>query len=175
VTQLGEAFVGTGPEAAHLNTVLGRKGGPVETAWVTALATPREGHVPFVVAVQPSIAVKPMTLFVNKATIASDAHAALTWGAAQAGVASGVLDAVHAGTIPRSKVDDLLCIAAVWVSPSASDADAVYAFNREATRAALMNGAKGSPDVADALAVRDEPITAYWLPPALRPDETAAR
>ena len=30
VTQLGEAFVGSGPEAAHVNTVLGEKGGPVE-------------------------------------------------------------------------------------------------------------------------------------------------
>ena len=107
MTQLGEAFVGTGPEAAHLNTVLGRKGGPVETAWVTALATPREGHVPFVVAVQPSIAVKPMTLFVNKATITSEAHAQLTWGAAQAGVASGVLDAVADGTVP---VGDVLAV-----------------------------------------------------------------
>ena len=99
LTELGEAFVGTGPEAAHVNTALGEKGGPVETAWVTALATPREGHVAFVVAAQPGLAVKPMTLFVNKSTIASDAHAQLTWGPAQAGVASGVLDAIADGTV----------------------------------------------------------------------------
>src|SRR5262249_47272338 len=102
VTQLGEAFVGSGPEAAHVNTVLGATGGPVEAAWVTALATPREGHVAFVVAAQPGLAVKPLTLFVNKATIASSDHAALTWGPAQAGVASGVLDAVAEGTVPAS-------------------------------------------------------------------------
>ena len=29
ISQIGEAFVGSGPEAAHLNTVLGAKGGPV--------------------------------------------------------------------------------------------------------------------------------------------------
>src|SRR5271167_2207755 len=105
VTQVGESFVGSGPEAAHLNTVLGEKGGPVETAWATALATPRAGHAAFVVAAQPGIAVKPMTLFVNKATIDSDEHAALTWGAAQAGVASGVLDAVADGTITSGLVE----------------------------------------------------------------------
>jgi len=35
---IGESFIGEGAEAAHLNTVLGRKDGPVGTAWATALA-----------------------------------------------------------------------------------------------------------------------------------------
>ena len=48
VTQIGESFVGDGPHAAHLNTVLGSKGGPVETAWAGALAHPTQGHTPFV-------------------------------------------------------------------------------------------------------------------------------
>jgi 5,6,7,8-tetrahydromethanopterin hydro-lyase len=168
VTQLGEAFCGTGPEAAHLNTVLGVKGGPVEVAWVTALATPRHGHVAFVVAAQPGIAVKPLTLFVNKAAIESDAHAALTWGAAQAGVASGVLDAVADGTIAESDADALVCVAAVWLAPAAVDADAVYRFNREATATSLRNGKQSLPSVTDALKVRDEPYNAYWFPESMR-------
>ena len=47
-TQFGEGFEGRGAEAAHLNTVLGARGGPVEGAWVSALARPGPGHVPFV-------------------------------------------------------------------------------------------------------------------------------
>jgi len=47
--QLGEAFVGEGPNAAHVNTVLGGRDGSVGTAWATALATPSQGHAPFVV------------------------------------------------------------------------------------------------------------------------------
>ena len=73
-TQIGEAFVGSGAEAAHLNTVLGAKGGPVETAWATALATPRAGHAAFLTTVRPGIPAKPMTLFVNKATLEDGAH-----------------------------------------------------------------------------------------------------
>jgi len=168
VTQLGEAFCGTGHEAAHLNTVLGAKGGPVEVAWVGALATPRAGHVGFVVAAQPGLAVKPMTLFVNKATIASDAHAALTWGPAQAGVASGVLDAVADATVPANLVEDLVLVAAVWLSPLAEDADAVYRFNRRATFDALRAGTLGAPSVGEVLAVREEPFNGYWLPPSMR-------
>ncbi len=51
--QIGEGFAGDGPNAAHVNTVLGSKDGPVGAAWTTALATPRLGHAPFVVVVQP--------------------------------------------------------------------------------------------------------------------------
>jgi len=168
LTQLGEAFVGSGPEAAHVNTVLGALGGPVETAWVTALATPRKGHVAFVVAAQPGLAVKPMTLFVNKATIVSAEHASVTWGPAQAGVASGVLDAVADGTVAAGSADELVLIVAVWCAPEARDADAVYEFNRVATRDALRSGALGLPGVGDVLAVREEPFNGYWLPPTMR-------
>ena len=67
--QLGESFVGNGAEAAHVNTVLGEREGPVGQAWATALATPSAGHAPFVVVLQPGLPVVPFTLFVNKARI----------------------------------------------------------------------------------------------------------
>jgi 5,6,7,8-tetrahydromethanopterin hydro-lyase len=120
-----------------VNTVLGRKGGPVETAWATALATPRQGHIPFVVVLRPNMPVKPSTLFVNKADIRGDRHAALTWGAAQAGVAQSVLESVASGVIPATEVDELLLIAAVWVDWAADDEEAIYAGNLQATRDAL--------------------------------------
>src|SRR5580700_4869725 len=97
--RIGESYVGEGAEAAHVNTVLGDREGPVGTAWATALATPRQGHIPFVTVLRPSLPVKPLTLFVNKAPVLDDAHANLTWGAAQAGVAGGVADAVAEGII----------------------------------------------------------------------------
>src|SRR5262249_52765659 len=77
--EIGEAFVGDAAEAAHLNTVLGPRDGPIGTAWATALATPSAGHAPYVVVLRPGLPVKPLTLFVNKAQIAGDDHARLTW------------------------------------------------------------------------------------------------
>jgi 5,6,7,8-tetrahydromethanopterin hydro-lyase len=163
-TQIGESFVGAGPDAAHVNTVLGRFGSPVETAWATALATPRPGHAAFVAVLQPNLPVRPFTLFVNKATIASDLHAALTWGAAQAGVAAGVADAVAAGVVPVPEAAELLLIAAVWVNPAAAVADAVFTNNRQATAEALSNGATGIPLVNDVLAQRDAAFNPYFRP-----------
>ena len=167
-TQIGESFVGGGAEAAHINTVLGAKGGPVETAWATALATPRSGHAAFVVVLQPGVAVKPLTLFVNKAELVPGTeHARLTWGAAQAGVAAGVAQAVADGVVPADSVDELLLIAAVWVDPDAADEAAVFANNRAATLEALANGSARLPRMADVLAVRDSPAN-----PFLRPEAT---
>jgi len=166
--RIGESFIGDGVDAAHINTVLGAKDGPVGVAWATALATPRQGHVPFVAVLQPGLPTRPMTLFVNKATIAGDRHATLTWGAAQAGVAAGVADAVYAGTVAREQVDELVLIVAVWVNPLAEYADAVYANNREATARALAAGAADGP-AADAvldevLAARDQPANPFYRP-----------
>jgi 5,6,7,8-tetrahydromethanopterin hydro-lyase len=162
ITQVGEAYVGAGAEAAHVNTVLGKKGGPVETAWVTALATPRSGHVAFVVVARPGFPAKPATLFVNKAELDGDEHTRLTWGAAQAGVAAGVLSAVADDVIDAGDVDDLLLVAAVWVDPRAADEALVYANNREATRRALEAGARRLPRLDEVLAVAEEPSNPFY-------------
>jgi 5,6,7,8-tetrahydromethanopterin hydro-lyase len=161
---IGESFIGAGAEAAHINTVLGHRGGPVGTAWATALASPSAGHTPFVAVLRPGVPVKPLTLFVNKAAIASAEHGTLTWGAAQAGVAGGVADAVADGIISASDADDLVLIAAVWVDPSARDADLVYANNRAAATAALNAGARSLPDITDVLAARAAPSNPYYRP-----------
>jgi 5,6,7,8-tetrahydromethanopterin hydro-lyase len=161
--QLGEAFAGDGPNAAHVNTMFGPKSGPVGSAWATALATPRVGHTPFVVVHSPNLPVKPLTLFVNKATVlhGADRHARLTWGAAQAGVASGVVAAVREGVIPAGEADTSVLVAAVWVNPEATDEEAVYTNNAQATLAALAAGRDGTPSVAAVLDA-GEPRNPYF-------------
>ncbi len=163
---IGESYIGEGAEAAHVNTVLGDRTGPVGVAWATALATPSPGHAPFVAVVIPGLPVKPMTLFVNKAAIAGDEHGNLTWGAAQAGVAGGVADAVSEGIISEADADQNLVIAAVWVNPAARDAEKVYANNRTATREALRAGVEGMPHMAEVLVARDRPFNPFYSPPS---------
>jgi 5,6,7,8-tetrahydromethanopterin hydro-lyase len=134
----------------------------VGTAWATALATPRTGHASFVVVARPNIPVKPPTLFVNKAEIRGEAHGFLHWGAAQAAVAQGVLEAVADGTVPPGEVDDLALIAAVWVDWAAGDEEEVFANNVEATGAALSSAAEGRPRLEQLLAIRTEPQNPFF-------------
>jgi 5,6,7,8-tetrahydromethanopterin hydro-lyase len=171
---IGESYIGEGAEAAHVNTVLGERAGPVGVAWATALATPSAGHTPFVAVVIPGLPVKPMTLFVNKAPIAGDEHGTLTWGAAQAGVAGGVADAVSEGILSEADADQSLIIAAVWVNPAARDADQVYANNRAATREALRAAVAGTPQMAEVLAARHRPFNPFYSPPRDSQDRAAS-
>jgi 5,6,7,8-tetrahydromethanopterin hydro-lyase len=162
--QVGESFIGSGPNAAHINTVLGTRGGPVGTAWATALATPSAGHVPFVTVVKPGVPAKPATLFVSKSAPRDDEHGRLIWGPAQAGVAAGVTDAVADGVLDGLDLDEVVLIAAVWVNPAAHDADEVFRNNHVATRTALTNGARLLPALDEVLAARDDLHNPFYTP-----------
>ena len=102
------------------------------------------------------------TLFVNKAPMADEQHGNLTWGAAQAGVAGGVADAVADGVISAEDAERLVLIAAVWVNPAARHAALVYQNNRAATRNALENSVTGAPKLDEILAARHEPANPFF-------------
>jgi 5,6,7,8-tetrahydromethanopterin hydro-lyase len=150
---IGEGFEGSGTSAAHINVVLGDRTSPVGPAWVQALASPSAGHAPFMVVARPGLPVKPFTLFVPKATVSNPDHATVTWGAAQAGVAAGVVEAVRDGIIPADVAEEALLICAVWVDPGATVAhsDVVYLNNRVATYTALENAGHHRPSVTDVI------------------------
>ena len=162
--QIGEGFVGEGVDAAHVNTVLGDRSGPVGAAWAAGLAGPSMGHAGFMVVGQPGIAAVPPTLFVNKAPIENPGHGLLTWGPAQAGVAKGVALALEEGVIEAAGAAGLVLIAAVWVNPSAADTQAVFANDTVATLQALRNGREGRPSVADAMAAGLSPWNPFFRP-----------
>jgi 5,6,7,8-tetrahydromethanopterin hydro-lyase len=130
------------------------------------LAHPAPGHTPVLVCVgetpQDYEPVWPPTLMMNKATALDERHQTITWGAAQLGIAQGVLDAVADGLVETS--GDLLVLVAVWVDPGAHDETAVRAANRVAVRKALdvcVNGR--DPDAAAALvAARDDVTSPFY-------------
>ena len=163
--EVGEGFAGDGANAAHINTVLGKKSGPVGSAFVTTLGSPTVGHIPFLVVWKPNVPVTPATLFVNKAAIANDRHGELTWGAAQAGVAHGVTEYAAQRFTEIGQSDAFVLLTAVWVNPEAEDAEAVYRNNHQATVAALE---QGSASPAQSLAILEylaggQPSNPYFI------------
>lgn len=152
-TRIGQGFAGEATVAAQVDVVVGDMEGPLGSAWAAALATPSAGHAPFVVQARPGLPARPFTLFVPKATIAAGDHTVLTMGAAQAGVAAGVLGAVRQGVLMRSEVEECVIVAAVWVDPAASvaDAAAIATNNEAATLTAIYGAAAGRPTVDEVL------------------------
>lgn len=151
-----------GADGSHVNVVLATRGGPTAAALLGTLTTPAPGHTPILVVVGEDQAsyepVWPPTIMINKATATEERHQTITWGAAQLGIAQGVLDAVADGVIEAT--GDLLVFVAVWVDPAASDETAVRAANREAVRKAIGIAVDGrDPDAARALVERRDSVT----------------
>lgn len=152
---IGEALVGEGPEVAHIDLVIGRKGSAVENAFMNSLAMPRQGHSPLLAVLEPNVAPKPATLLVNKVTIKNAAQATMMFGPAQAAIAKAVMDSVEDGIIPKEEAEDLLIIVSVFIEWDAKDKSKVYEFNYEATKLAIKRAIEGTPTVDDALAKKD--------------------
>jgi 5,6,7,8-tetrahydromethanopterin hydro-lyase len=151
---IGEAWAGEVPNGSHVNLVIARRGSPTAAAAVGALASPRSGHAPFLACLGAGAMARPATIVVNKTTIESEQLARLTWGAAQLGIAQGVLDAVAEELLEPAVVADLVLLIALWVDPAAHDETALRLANREAVRAAIADAL--SPADGRTLATRRE-------------------
>jgi 5,6,7,8-tetrahydromethanopterin hydro-lyase len=162
--RFGEAWAGTVPNGSHVNLVIGRRGSATAAAAASAFASPGPGHAPVMACLGAGNAVRPATIVLNKATIASDLHGRVTWGAAQLGIAAGVMDCVADGVLSEDDAAELVLLVAVWVDPNAADETAVRAANREAIRRAVADAL--SPDRSDRirelLDLRDGATNAFY-------------
>jgi formaldehyde-activating enzyme len=164
--RIGEGWSGTAPNGSHVNVVLARRGSPTAAAAIAMFSHPSPGHTPVLVCVGPTQQeyepVWPPTLMMNKATAVDERHQTITWGAAQLGIAQGVLDAVADGLIEAT--GDLLVLVAVWVDAAAEDETAVRRANRDATRKALgvCVGGRDPAAAAALVANRDSLRSPYY-------------
>ena len=164
--RIGEGWAGTAPDGSHVNVVLARRGSPTAAAAISMFAHTSPGHTPVLVCVgetpEQYEPVWPPTLMMNKATATDDRHQTLTWGAAQLGIAQGVLDAVADGLIEAT--GDLYVLVAVWVDPRGSDETAIRQANRAAVRRALAVCVEGRDPAAAAALVarRDELASPFY-------------
>lgn len=154
-TLIGEALVGEGPEVAHIDLVIGKKGSSVEQAFVTALASPTRGHTPLLAVLTPNLPTRPPTLMVNKVTIKGANQALLIFGPAQAAVAKAVVDSVAEGIIPEAEADNLLIIVSVFIEWDAADKKQIYDWNYEATKLAIHRALTDEPKMSEVLAQKD--------------------
>lgn len=151
---IGEGFEGNGVNASHINIMIGPRSGVVGQAFSGSLASPSQGHCPFMVVIKPNVPAKPMTLYVNKAEISGGLHGNATWGASQAAIAKAVTEALLEGTLPPEAEDEWCIVTANWVNPGCNDIDEVYHNNYRACRQAIRSAMGKLPqrsELADSL------------------------
>jgi len=159
---IGESFVGSGPNAAHINVLIGPRSGPVGLSLANSLAAPRLGYIPFMACLQPNVPVKPATLFVAKADLRGETHETMTWGPAQAGVAKGVQECLLDGTLLPEAENDWAVVAAVWVSWGADNAHQVFANNLQATREAIQRAMANLPTLQQVTQASAQPSNPFF-------------
>lgn len=155
--RIGEGWAGEDPNGSHINLVVARRGSPTGAQVVAALASPRAGYLPFIACLERGAMVRPTTVVVNKVALERDDQSRMVWGAAQLGIAQGVLDAVADGLVDAADAAELLLLVAVWIDPAAGDETAVRKAARSATRSALGDALRPpSAERVAALASRRE-------------------
>ncbi|QKJ88370.1 Aldehyde-activating protein [Paramixta manurensis] len=161
---IGEGFAGDGVNASHINIMLGPRNGVVGQAFANSLASPSQGHSPFMVVIKPNVPAKPMTLYVNKAEIKGELHGNATWGASQAAIASAVTAAQLAGILPEEAEDEWCIITANWVNPACTDLDEVYRNNYRACHDAIQAAMEKQPGRSQLQQALKQPGNPFYTP-----------
>lgn len=153
VLRTGEALVEADAawSAAEPEVVIGELDGPVGYAIANLLGDQVKGHTRVFAILNSDVQVRPTTLMVSKVTVNNNKYTNILMGTVQAAIAHGVLDAVRAGDIPKSKANDLGIIVSVWLDPSATettiDHNVLFQTNREATAKAIHKAMHHEPSI----------------------------
>jgi len=144
---VGESLKGDGNEVAHIDLIVGPRGGPVESVFAQTLCNQKEGVNGLLAVVAPNLMAKPATVMFNKVTIKGAKQAVQMFGPAQQAVATAVMDCVKDGTISTAQAGDLFICVGVFIHWQAEDDQKIHDYNYEATKEALKNAIKGDPKV----------------------------
>lgn len=173
---VGEALIGSGDEVAHVDLIIGDKGGPAGIAFANAFSKLSTGHTPLLSVIRPNLPAKPSTLLIPKVTVRGMKDANKIFGPAQTAVARAVADAVEEGIIPQEKCEDWVVIASVFIHPKAENYRKIYQYNYGATKTALRRALQHYPSIDKVLREKDRsthPIMGFkvqrlWNPPYLQ-------
>ena len=172
VLRFGEALVTGGPPgtAAEPEVAIGALDGPVGAAMATLLGDQVKGHSRVFALLNTDVQVRPATLMVSKVTVGgakATKYTNILLGTVQAAIAHGVLDAVQAGDLPKSQVDDLGIICAVWLAPAIVDvADldhrVLFDIHRKGMAKAIAKAMRREPSIDWLLENQDKIVHRYF-------------
>ncbi len=152
---VGESLVGDGNEVAHIDLIIGPRGGAAETAFANCLVNNKDGFTSLLAVIAPNLPTKPNTVMFNKVTIKGAKQAVQMFGPAQAAVARAVADCVAEGTIPQDEANDVFICVGVFIHWEAADDKKIYDYNYQAVKESIERAVRGDPQPADVVAKRN--------------------
>jgi formaldehyde-activating enzyme len=172
VLKFGEAVVAGGPPntAAEPEVAIGALDGPVGAAMATLLGDQVKGHSRVFALLNIDVQVRPVTLMVSKVTVGgpkATRYTNILLGTVQYAIAHGVLDAVRAGDLPKSQVNDIGIICAVWLAPGIVDIPdldhrVLFDIHRKGMAKAIQKAMKTEPSIDWLLENQDKIVHRYF-------------
>ena len=161
---VGESLVGDGNEVAHIDLLIGPRGGAAEAAFANCVTNNKDGFSSLLAVVAPNLMAKPSTVMFNKVTIKNSKQAVQMFGPAQRGVAMAVADCVEDGTIPAEEADNVFICVGVFIHWLAADDAKIQDYNYAATKEALQRAIRREPKARDVVAQKasaEHPFAAH--------------
>ncbi|RDE13960.1 MAG: 4-hydroxy-tetrahydrodipicolinate synthase [Candidatus Thorarchaeota archaeon] len=124
-------------QACTASVVCGSKTGPLGSAFVRLLTTPRIGREALSVILEPNLAVRPSSLMLPGRKISSMRQASVFYGPVQSGAARAVAGHLAAGKISPDAVQNNVMVMVIDVDLDTVDRRAVTAATEVAVSAAL--------------------------------------
>jgi 5,6,7,8-tetrahydromethanopterin hydro-lyase len=153
---VGESLVGDGNEVAHIDLIMGPRGGAAETAFAHCLTNNKDGFTSLLAVVAPNLLCKPATVLFNKVTIKGAKQALQMFGPAQHAVAKAVADSVAEGIIPQDEADNLFICVGVFIHWEAADDKKIQDYNYRAVKESIARAISGEPKAAEVVAKRNQ-------------------
>lgn len=154
-TMVGESLVGEGNEVAHIDLLIGPRGGAVEAAFCNSLTNNKDGFTSLLAVVAPNLPCKPNTVMFNKVTIKGAKQAVQMFGPAQYAVAKAVADSVAEGVIPADEADDLFICVGVFIHWDAADDKKIQDYNYQAVKESIARAVAGEPKASEVTSKKD--------------------
>lgn len=145
--KVGEGFAGPPmTEVAHIDLLIGKKGGPVSSALNRAYAETKESRKGREVLL---LLERPRTLLVPTVTVRTKNQSHLVYEVAASGLKMGIEKTIEDGILAEGILDDIDLIAHVFVHPSASNEKRVKINNFKAIRHAIRKALEGRPSLEE--------------------------
>jgi len=124
--RVGSGTAGEGLNKAQIDLVAGGKETVLGDAYALQLTYPLHGREALTTILEPALTVRPATLLLPTLPQRNLRQANMIYGPAQSALARAIVDALEAGHIPPTAVDDEVMVALTTVHPRALDRHALY-------------------------------------------------
>jgi 4-hydroxy-tetrahydrodipicolinate synthase len=143
---VGSGTAGEGLNKVQIDLIAGGKETALGDAYALQLTYPLHGREALTTILEPALTVSPATLLLPALPQKNLRQANMIYGPTQSALARAIVDALEAGRIPPTAVDDEVMIALATVHPRALDRHALYhSVHAAATQALAQAFASGSP------------------------------